>query len=408
MRRAFLLAISVGVVSTVFVYDYFYGNFVRQEHIIGSSSNPPVTSNKDEGPEQESAILSAPFYMYDDDDITMNGLHKSCEKFKDEDTHLLELLENHRARTFSPTNAVLFIITTPIQQSGRCGSKEDHVKRVRPALEKLLGEPWFTNNLGNDHLMPGHHWHFSAWTGSGNFVPAEWQSKLENVTMTRYEYYGKSKWENLPAREPVSLWSHPWEITKRTIVDPYLASAALPLIEPKLENWLNRTNLIFYHTRRSPSAHGGTPLRHLPTQKPELFEGSVGFDIPRDEWVMGWGKSKFCLVIRGDTPTTHAFYNAIKSSCIPVIISDTFELVGLPFKNHIRLEKFTLRMEEKVFLTKPETLVPMLVEISTKEIRSMLHELEAVQPMLLYDHPNTTVADLVLDAAVRAANQHPY
>lgn len=51
------------------------------------------------------------------------------------------------------------------------------------------------------------------------------------------------------------------------------------------------------------------------------FPVSIGFDLPKDVYVEHLVSSQFCLVIRGDTPHSHALLSAIQVGCIPVVIS---------------------------------------------------------------------------------------
>ena len=53
-------------------------------------------------------------------------------------------------------------------------------------------------------------------------------------------------------------------------------------------------------------------------------------------WAARWPQARYCLVIRGDTPTSHAFVNALISACIPIIISDAFIEEGMPFQDKVR------------------------------------------------------------------------
>ena len=41
-------------------------------------------------------------------------------------------------------------------------------------------------------------------------------------------------------------------------------------------------------------------------------------------------RAKYCLVPRGDTPSSSRFYDAVACGCVPVVISDAFELAFAP------------------------------------------------------------------------------
>ena len=56
----------------------------------------------------------------------------------------------------------------------------------RAAAACLLGQPW----------------KFSAWMMKTDFIPSRWRKYLEEITLTRYEYYGMSKWRDSFAARP--------------------------------------------------------------------------------------------------------------------------------------------------------------------------------------------------------------
>ena len=135
-----------------------------------------------------------------------------------------------------------------------------------------------------------------------------------------------------------------------------------------------------------------------------MFSGSIGFDIPPDYWKKEFADSKFALIIRGDTPGSHSFYNSISLGCIPVVISHGFKIFSLPFQNKIKLEDFAVEFEEDYFINHPEKIMPDLNKIPDEVIKSKLEKLKEIQKMLLYNHPESQVADLILE---QFQNIHP-
>ena len=96
--------------------------------------------------------------------------------------------------------------------------------------------------------------------------------------------------------------------------------------------------LLIGQTRTTKSInYGGTILRHGPVFLPPSLPGHVERGkVEEAVWAARWQDAKFCLVIRGDSPTSHAFSNALLSACIPVIISDAWVQVGMPFREKVR------------------------------------------------------------------------
>ena len=103
-------------------------------------------------------------------------------------------------------------------------------------------------------------------------------------------------------------------------------------------------------------------------------------------------------MIRGDTPTSHAFYNAIAAACIPVVISDAFQLVGIPFKTKLDFNSYAIQIAENHYLRNPETIISFLLNQERESLRSKVETLvNKAQPLYLYDDPQSKVADAVLD-----------
>lgn len=344
------------------------------------------------------------FYLYDDPAITLNDWLSHIPASLKHDTSgvVYDLLKTHPLRTADFSKADLFVVAIPLRRSYHL-DRENHRDNVDLAFSALFKTPTFQRFQGNDHLFLAHFWEFSAWSSVlPKLIPSEYLERLENVTCTRYEYYGVSKWENvsniLPqdCPEPRSLFTKPWEPTRYTVLTPHASAPELKVYEPNFDEWSGRPYWIFYHTRREPFHCGATELRHLAIEKRELFEGSIGYGLPREQWVQSWGQSKFALIVRGDTPGTTSFVNAISAGCIPVIISDAFEMVVLPFKSHLSLEEFSIILPETHFLNRPESVMPYLKSLQRSVVEEKLTRLREVQRFLLYRHPKSRTIQTIL------------
>ena len=338
------------------------------------------------------------FFMYDDDDITMSKWSKICDIRSTSDIDMYAQLRKHPLRTLNPTNAEIFIVPMPIYQSFKCDPK-GHVSRIERGFNTLFKSKWFNNGI--NHLIGGHNFLFSGWAANEKFIPTRIWKQMEKMTVTRYEVYNSSKWHKTTnPRDPVSLYGANWERTKHSIVTPYSDHIGVPLITkmPSVKEWKFRQYFIWYHTRKADSAHGATILRKKPLET-TCEHCNIGYDIPKQEWVQGWKNSRFCLVIRGDTPTSHAFYNAIRSFCIPVIISDGFEDVGFPFRNRLNIDAFSVKVTESDFLNGGiNVLMKRLNNLENEAIQKKLLGLKAVQGDLITEYKNGRVVDNILQA----------
>lgn len=392
--------------------DIIVDNREKKDEYMTNSSHSNI--------KRQHVRISTPlFFIYDTSDFTddtINFKNQHCPQADKTDRVFISILQNHHARTHSPEKASIFIIPSLLLESYFC-NKRGHAKLIQGIMKALKSSKWFHRSRGADHLIAGWHHAFSAWAINhySGILPEEFLQLIENVTMTRYEAYGQSKWlrrfDN--ALKPFSLFRSPWEVTKRSIIVPYIADDNIPLIEPYYETWVKRKNMIWYHTRTAGSAHGATVLRHRPWLDPNKFNQerclscNIGRgNIDRKLWLLGWSQSRFCLVIRGDTPSSHALYNAIRGGCIPILISHGFDKVSFPFRQHLSerfgsdvIDQFTVRFSESdwkeggmpLLLSKLQTLMQNVTLLKSK-----LEKIRQVQRLLLWNHPDSQVASLAL------------
>jgi hypothetical protein len=94
-------------------------------------------------------------------------------------------------------------------------------------------------------------------------------------------------------------------------------------------------------------------------------------------------RSRFCLIARADSYSSGAFYNAIQSGCLPVVISDWFVF---SFWWAIPYEKFVIRISEDLFLSNPnEVLDRLLVQYNDDKVMEMQQEMNKWKSALRYD-----------------------
>jgi 2-polyprenyl-3-methyl-5-hydroxy-6-metoxy-1,4-benzoquinol methylase len=401
-----------------------------------------------------------PFYIYEDDAITMNSFYEVCEWSQREDAVLAHLLRKSKWRTYDPSKAKVFFILIPYHQSYFCGSnaiRSTHVGQTywTPDDEKIkfkirnwneFDQKWQTRWENRTHLerveravamtiqlmkkyssvphvMPAFSWQSSVWNYDnqiGNYKEASqifplwcWQA-LANVILVRFEVFGMSPFYNsfstgrLAGRTPFSMYNVLWEQTKRAVILPFVGHRDMPRVDDlTYTDWKTQREFMFwYHTTTDNSAHGGTRLRHLPVQHAQLFgnDSSMSFGIPREEWLSGFSRSKFCLVVRGDDPNSHSWIAALQACCIPVFISDHFADVCLPFGDGINgppswmppLESFSFSVKESEVLQNPQRMVDVVLEASEAEVEAKLIGLLAVRKFFMYEHPESMLVEALV------------
>ena len=91
-------------------------------------------------------------------------------------------------------------------------------------------------------------------------------------------------------------------------------------------------------------------------------------------------KSKYCIVPRGDTPSSKRFYDAVVYGCIPVIISDGYEL---PFdKTQVNWDDCVIRIPEKDVEKLPE----IIKNITDDEYKYMYNALLEAKEYIRFDN----------------------
>ncbi|GFP82060.1 probable arabinosyltransferase arad1 [Phtheirospermum japonicum] len=98
----------------------------------------------------------------------------------------------------------------------------------------------------------------------------------------------------------------------------------------------------------------------------------------------GMQRSKFCLNIAGDTPSSNRLFDAIASHCVPVIISDEIEL---PFEDILDYSEFCVfvRASDAV---KENFLINFIRNISKDEWTRMWRRLKEVERFFEYRYPS--------------------
>eukprot|EP00808_Paulinella_micropora_P011190 g46260.t1 len=373
-----------------------------------------------------SALNGRKFYMYDEPAISMQGF---LEKLPDlhaahqtPDDMLVTMFKHHPLRTLDPKQADFFIIPILMEYHMKVGWENEGSQQFRPwleaAFESLVNHPVFRTHQGNRHFLAIHDWmcwHLNLYPGS---VLAMYLPYMENVT------FGVSSIRDKVNPNMTNQMVIPYPTIKQQWDTPYAKeNHGHFLTHDSLEAWSQRPYHLFYHTRISQSRHGATVLRQffndtilqkfyhtkshykkkpVPVMSAEFakrWKVSMGFDMPPDEFVDTITKSKFCLVIRGDDPSSHSFARALAAQCIPIFISDQFDDVALPFYPHLSSHPFTYRIPEANFLEHPWNALDQVLQSandSTHGLRAKFLEMMEARRSQLYIHPSTLVPDFVL------------
>ena len=158
--------------------------------------------------------------------------------------------------------------------------------------------------------------------------------------------------------------------------------------------------MLFYHTRTEHFDFGSSPYRWGPFIVTCHYKASIGYELSPDQWIQRFTSSKFCLVIRGDTPNSHALLRAVKVGCIPVVVCDYYPIFSPTFKTSLDIRDFSIFLDEKAFLENPQQQLSSLEQIPEVEIRRKLVALQYAQQVTCPDHPES----LFIPALLREAD----
>jgi hypothetical protein len=373
-------------------------------------------------------IPSVPFYMYDDDVIKMATFLKCRGKNSTQpdedltDVVFITMMAAHPWRVQDPEKAKVFIIPTPLETSLLYRGKLEecagtHLNRTTSAFKRLFDHPVY-KKYNASHYLHVHGWgSFAGWMWPReNFFPIKLftEGNMSNIIMGRYERYFTTAADcdkygsqfdmctinstHRLNRPTTGLYHDHWELSRCAIVVPYAASGGLRKLQPSFEEWDKRNNTVFYQGGGGAYAWGGTRIRKAPLNKTfaSLPGVKVGTGLPPKEWVAGFENTKFCLVMRGDTPSSHSLYNSMKSGCMPVIVSDTLFLFGLPFTSQLPWSLFTITFPEEVFVMDSLAVARVLWQYPQKHLRTLFANMQAFQNALLYETNNTLLGDYIL------------
>lgn len=172
----------------------------------------------------------------------------------------------------------------------------------------------------------------------------------------------------------------------------------VPFFPATYNKFANSSLVLFYRTTENASRYS-TKYRHAPIGLQDLlpFSSSIGYDLPKERWLKELMDSQFCLVIRGDTPHSHALFTAIRVGCIPVIVSDAYPVYAPPFSSTLDMKDYCIFIQEDVFLENPlRALVSSLQSLTDAMIRKKLMALGWAQRVVLVDHPDTLFVQALL------------
>ena len=392
--------------------------------------------------------ISHKYYIYDLPEHLILSPHNNDDDFV---WSLYKALQVHPLRTFDPNEATFFIPPLFVKFCQKKWQRE----KFFDAMELVTSSGIYQSTLGSRHIfVDDGGWAFNWQTVTGiqmliKFYEPEWaKNRCQPDWFKNYSQWQTNINEpcschdnndliiqclrsvfknNILARER-DMWAlreihlnkvysgdFNTLVAKHDPIPSYGFSFGLmddhnvPLQKPSYSKYKKSDWIFFYHSRRPPSFFNSTVYRHAPmtrlptngTEEQLTFQNSsIGFDINREDWIDRIGKSKFCLVIRGDDPMSRSFTRAIRIGCIPVVISDLFHVYAPPFKSTLNFSDYTIMIEEKDFIADPwGTLHRVYDGLTENEVKRKLHAIAFVQRVIFVDHPESLFVPAFLKEA---------
>ena len=385
------------------------------------------------------AKVSTRFYIYDLPELNLRQYHQRQElslkdpeqfEFLGSDSQvellILEALKKHRLRTYDPRKAEIFVIplspaTVRISFIHRRESEERFYKRAFSALNR---QSKFRATRGARHVI------VSIWYGQFEHrfrrIPEyqddslfQFYDQLWNITVA--DCKSRQGIESLYQEGKHSDFMHFFEyerirVTRSSFSVGMIPNKRIPLIAPSSGKFYNSSYFIFYHTRPtnfwSPhsdafrrAALNESVVRGLPSS-------SIGYDIDSSEWGRRLISSKFCLVIRGDDPGSHALYRSVKVGCIPVVVSDAYPDYSPAMPSILNIEDYCIFIPESDFMKDPVGELANLANLPDRLIAEKLQALAWAQRVVIPDHPESLFVPAFLWESQKAMkmelpHQHP-
>ena len=244
---------------------------------------------------------------------------------------MINLLSRHRARTFDPEEATLFIVPVfpRVSHDVHQCQGTDHPTRMQAAVDALQRSPYFVRHRGRDHMVVTNNFQVS------HLGPM--RELMRNGTVAWFEQPKSNKKHGGPNKlYAKASW-------RCTVVVPYPSSSfcrSPSRVSPP--SGRDPTSTVFFQgsvdAGRGVRAHlaklASYPGADIATaSRADILEvtrnrsgnSDIGSRYSARGTALGMLRSNFCLVPKGDTPTSARIYSAVACGCVPIIISNEFK-----------------------------------------------------------------------------------
>jgi len=354
------------------------------------------------------------FYMYDHPNLTMAG-NKALDRKRRKmlhflnleganDKQMLEALAKSPLRTYNTSEADLFI--PPIPMASILASRDANFNLP---MQTLFEQEPFKKHQGNKHVLVSTTFSLYRQIYRSFTDMKHWYHKMFNMTVVQ-------SWDPVPYHNAIYLhktfdYSSGNEdlrpLSRRSVsVGLGMSNKEMNLGFASVEKFHNSSNFIFYQTRSTNFFNNSTIYRHAPmnaTQDNGSFPKScIGYGLDPQTWKHEFKNSKFCLMVRGDSPHSKALWIIIRVGCIPVIASNLLPIYAPMFKSTLNMSDYSVMVDEEDLVNDPTTTLLKLNDMSEDEIRVKIRHLAFAQRVIFTDHPRSLFVPAFLKEAILA------
>jgi hypothetical protein len=367
------------------------------------------------------------YYVYDSEVISqkvwsdwlVNGTGRQGYRDRYEadarvEIEILEALEQHPARTRDPDLADIFIVPTRVGATFIRGRRGFH-----PAFADLMSSQIYMRTQGHRHVLLAlnqatfdyFHRDHVGWLGLGrrtyrSLVNVTLAKDLDTFSVTNASLHAVDK-----GGDYADLFANKLPVSHSGFSIGLGTTRSFPFVPASLEKFQNSSIFLFYQTREEGSEHNSTQYRHAPVQ-PHVIAHFPDSSLRKgnmdpQEWMAKFMDSRFCLIIRGDTPHSHALLRALKIGCIPVVVSDYYPVYSPILKSTLNLHDFCIFISERDFLRDPVGSMNVLRNLTNAEIQEKIDAMAFAQKVALHDHPESLFVPAFVKEAVNAMENSP-
>lgn len=407
---------------------FVYGEEASVAVVDLASSVFPILANP-AGPMQKSIkfleSLSIRYYVYDNWAIALNDIHGKHLIWKDPDMFdnlgvdaeaeitILNALKRHPLRTHHVSEATLFIIPMSFAAVKAALLNDTLEKQVySAAFAALERQPSFRERQGHAHIVVSlwyaHFEHrFRKIARYRNDALMSFYDRLWNVTVADYRnkagiqvLYESGKhpdFQNWFSREHI-------QTTRATFSIGLVPSRySVPLLFPSFQRFQTARFNFFYHVRPTKFWTPNSTLFRRAALQPDIVQAlspsSIGNGLPKATWEEHFQNSKFCLVTRGDDPSTHALLRSVRVGCVPVVVSDAYPLYAPSMPHSISMHDYCIFIKETDFIQNPLRELSKVLQLGSTLIQQKLAALTMAQRIVLPDHPSSLFVPAFLHEA---------